>query len=60
MCIFAGQKFAMMELKTAVGEIIRNFELRPITKIDDVVIISDLVLRSKDPIYLQFVPRHNN
>lgn len=56
---FAGQKFAMMELRTVVGEIVRNFQLRPITKMDDVVIISDLILRSKDPIRLQFVPRSN-
>lgn len=54
---FVGQKFAMMELRTAIGNIIRNFELRPITKIQDVIIISDLILRSKDPIRVQFLPR---
>lgn len=47
----------MMELRTAVTEIIRNFELKPITRVEDVVIVSDLVLRSKDPIYIEFVER---
>ncbi|KAG4071881.1 hypothetical protein HA402_006042 [Bradysia odoriphaga] len=52
-----GQKFAMMELRTAVTEIVRNFQLKPITRVEDVKIISDLVLRAKDPIYIQFVSR---
>lgn len=53
----SGQKFAMIELRTVVAEIVRNFQLKPITKLQDVVIISDLILRSKDPIRLQFIPR---
>lgn len=57
MNLFLGQKFAMMELRTAIGEIIRNFELKPTTKTVDVVIISDLILRSKDPIRVRFLPR---
>lgn len=52
-----GQKFAMMELRTVIGEIVKNFELKPITKIEDVVIITDIILRAKDPIRVQFVPR---
>lgn len=55
--VYLGQKFAMMELRTTVGEIIKNFELKPITKTEDVVIISDLILRAKDPIRVKFVPR---
>lgn len=50
----------MMELKTAVGEIIRHFKLLPITGIDDVIIISDLILRSKDPIRIKFIARHDD
>lgn len=58
-CVFGylGQKFAMMELRTAIGEIIKNFKLKPITKTEDVKFISDLILRSKDPIRVKFVPR---
>lgn len=47
----------MMELRTVIGEIVENFELKPITKIQDVVIITDIILRAKDPIRVQFVPR---
>lgn len=47
----------MMELRTAIGEIIRNFELKPVTKTEDLIIISDLILRSKDPIRVRFLPR---
>lgn len=52
-----GQKFAMMELRTAIGEIIKNFELKPITKTQDIVMISDLILRTRDPIRVKFVQR---
>ncbi|XP_055302936.1 probable cytochrome P450 4ac1 [Sitodiplosis mosellana] len=55
-----GQKFAMMELRTVVGEIVKNFELKPITKTEDVVIISDLILRARDPIRVKFVARSQN
>lgn len=47
----------MMELRTAIGEIIKNFELYPITKTGDIKFISDLILRSKDPIRVKFIPR---
>lgn len=55
-----GQKFAMMELRTAIGEIIKYFELKPITKPEDVVFISDLILRARDPIRVKFVARNEN
>lgn len=47
----------MTELRTVVGGILREFELQPITKVEDIVIISDLILRTKDPIRLKFIPR---
>ncbi|KAJ6645533.1 putative cytochrome P450 4ac1 [Pseudolycoriella hygida] len=31
-----GQKFAMMELRTVVSEIVRNFVLKPITRVDEI------------------------
>lgn len=47
----------MIEIRTVIAGILREFELRPITKVEDIVIISDLVLRTKDPIRLKFIPR---
>lgn len=47
----------MMELRTVIGEIVKNFELRPITKAQDVVVMADIILRAKDPIRVKFMPR---
>ncbi|XP_041971595.1 cytochrome P450 4C1-like isoform X2 [Aricia agestis] len=52
-----GQKFAMMEMKSSVSSILRNFELLPVTKPSDIVFIADIVLRNTEPIYVRFVPR---
>lgn len=54
----SGQKFAMMELRTVIGEIIKNFKLKPITKTEDIVFISDLILRARDPIRVKFIARN--
>lgn len=50
----------MLELRTVVAEILRNFHLEPITKLKDITIISDIILRAKDPIRLHFVPRKSS
>ncbi|CAH0714221.1 unnamed protein product, partial [Brenthis ino] len=52
-----GQKFAMLELKIVLSGILRRYRLEPVTKPDDLVFISDLVLRTKDPIYVRFLKR---
>lgn len=50
-----GQKFAILELKTIVTAIIRNFKLFPITKREEITFLGDLVLRSKDSIKIKFL-----
>ncbi|KAJ2947943.1 hypothetical protein O0L34_g9735 [Tuta absoluta] len=52
-----GQKFAMMELKSCVAAILRNFVLEPVTRESEVVFIADLVLRNEGPVSIKFVPR---
>ncbi|XP_041971590.1 cytochrome P450 4C1-like isoform X1 [Aricia agestis] len=52
-----GQKFAMMEMKSAISSILRNFELVPVTKVEEVVLTADIVLRNTDPIYVKFQPK---
>lgn len=54
---FLGQKFAMLELKTMVLSVLKNFKLIPVTKQEEVVFITDLVLRSKFPVKVKFEPR---
>jgi len=52
-----GQRFAMLELKIMLAKVIRNFKILPVTKIEDLVFIADIVLRARDPIKMKFVSR---
>nr|ARO50435.1 cytochrome P450 [Chironomus tentans] len=52
-----GQRFAMLELKIMLTKVIQNFKILPVTKIEDLVFIADIVLRAKDPIVMKFVSR---
>lgn len=50
-----GQKFAMLEVKSAVSKILRHFELLSVGEEPDVC--SELVLRTKNGVQLGFKPR---
>lgn len=52
-----GQKFAMLELKTAICAILANFVLEPIDTPETIVLIADIILRTKESIKIKFVPR---
>ncbi|CAH2108030.1 unnamed protein product [Euphydryas editha] len=52
-----GQKFAMLEMKTIMCQILKRFRLEPITKPEDIVYKTDIVLRSIHPIYVKFCAR---
>lgn len=52
-----GQKFAILEMKTLISDILWNFKLLPITRRDEIVFFTDLVLRAKTPIKVKFVQR---
>ncbi|RZC34622.1 p450 domain containing protein, partial [Asbolus verrucosus] len=52
-----GQRFAMLELKAAICGILANFVLEPVDTPDSIVLIPDLVLRTKDGIKIRFLPR---
>lgn len=47
----------MLEIKTVLEQLLIAFRLEAITKREDIVFISDLVLRSKYPIEVTFLPR---
>lgn len=47
----------MLEIKTAVTEVIKNFHLKPVTKLEDVVFVADFILRTKEPIRVKFSER---
>nr|ULR85478.1 cytochrome P450 [Spodoptera frugiperda] len=50
-----GQKFAMMELKVTISEIVKHFYILPVDETPQ--LSSDLVLRSKNGINVRFMPR---
>ncbi|KAL1123288.1 hypothetical protein AAG570_002374, partial [Ranatra chinensis] len=52
-----GQKFAMMELKVILSTILRKLQVETITKREDFVLLSLLILRSNIPIMIKFKPR---
>lgn len=56
--IFSGQKFALLEIKILLTRIVLAFQLEPITKVQDLIFISDIILRTKDPIYVRYSKRH--
>lgn len=52
-----GQKFAVLEMKTIIHQILLNFKLTAITKREEIVFVADLVLRAQHPILIQFERR---
>lgn len=57
---FSGQKFAILEMKSALCGILRNFNLEPVDKPEDIIFKIDMVLRPKGEIRVKFVPRANS
>ncbi|XP_050351919.1 cytochrome P450 4C1-like [Nymphalis io] len=52
-----GQKFAMMEMKLVISAVLQQYRLLPVTKPEDIVFIADIILRTKDPVYVKFETR---
>lgn len=52
-----GQKFAMLEMKSVISEILRKFVLLPNTKTEDLDFTVDIVLRTAVPVYVSFAKR---
>ncbi|XP_045775497.1 cytochrome P450 4C1-like [Maniola jurtina] len=52
-----GQRFAKMEMKCALSEIVRKFRLQPMTRGARPTLKADIVLRCVDPIHVRLIPR---
>ena len=52
-----GQKFAILELKAALCAILSNFVLEPIDTQENIKLVADIVLRTKEDIKIKFIPR---
>lgn len=57
--LFSGKKFAVLQLKTVLINVISNFKLEAITKPEDMIFITDLTLHTNHPVKVKFVPRKN-
>lgn len=53
----AGQKFAMLELKTVVARILRQYRVESDTPISDLQLVAELVLRPRNGNFLRMYPR---
>ncbi|KAJ2950766.1 hypothetical protein O0L34_g9030 [Tuta absoluta] len=51
-----GQKFAMLEMKTTISAIVRNFKILP-SDLDDPIVGMDIVLRSKNGVHIKLEER---
>ncbi|EAA44147.3 AGAP006048-PA [Anopheles gambiae str. PEST] len=54
-----GQKYALLEVKTAVAYLVLRYRILPATKREEIRFIADLVLRSATPLKVRFERRQN-
>lgn len=47
----------MLEIKTLVANILLSYSIAPITRVDELVFVADIVLRPKNLIKVKFCPR---
>lgn len=52
-----GQKFAMLEEKVILSSILRKFKIEAVEKMEDMTIISEIILKSKSGIKVRLAPR---
>lgn len=52
-----GQKYAMLEMKSCLTDVLMSYAVEPVTKLEDIVFFVDIVLRTQVPVQVQFVKR---
>ncbi len=55
--LVAGQKFALMEEKTVLSYILRNYKIHAVEKMEDLTLMIDLILRPESGIKVRLEPR---
>lgn len=53
-----GQKFALMEMKTLVSRVLRNYRLQSMYHRDKVQMVAELVLRSRNGLHIKVSEKH--
>lgn len=51
------QKFAMLEIKLAVAEILLKFQVLPVTKCEEIIFTCNFVLQTEKPVYVRIEKR---
>ncbi|XP_068085148.1 cytochrome P450 4c3-like, partial [Anabrus simplex] len=52
-----GQKFAMLELKAVLSTVLRRFYIEAVDRREDLILLSELILRPKDGLRVRISPR---
>lgn len=47
----------MLEIKTLIANILMSYAIAPITRVDELIFVADIVLRPKNQIKVKFIPR---
>ena len=53
----SGQKFAMMEEKVVMANLLRNFRIESVDKREDIVMMTEVILRPRDGLRVRLIPR---
>ncbi len=53
-----GQRFALMEEKSVLASIFRNFHVQSLDKRDEVVLLAELILRPRDGVRVYLTPKN--
>lgn len=51
-----GQRYAKAFMKIVIAQIIRQFEIIPVTKVDDLKLSFEMTIKTMEPIHLRFKP----
>lgn len=54
---FTGQKFAMLEMKSIISKVVRNFHLSITKENEKLILVSELVLRSENGVNISVKKR---
>ncbi|XP_069680217.1 cytochrome P450 4C1-like [Periplaneta americana] len=55
-----GQKFAMLEMKMVLSSVLRHYEVRSVDKVEDLVLLLEMVIKSKNGYRISITPRKTN
>lgn len=52
-----GQKFALLEEKSVISAVLRNYRIESLERREDLILLGELILRPKDGLRVKLTPR---